>query len=1269
MFREMNRARRPLPLLPGLLLLAPVFAAPVERPGIERDAEIVSVSGEGWVRFPGAPDWLGAAGAQALTAGDTLRTGAFGRMGVLFVDGVQLKLGRTTTLEVREVATRAGAATTTLSLQRGEIWSRAKAAPGGVRVQTPSATAAIRGTDWDLVVDEKGTSFLTVLRGRIEFSNTSGSLLVGEGEQAVAEVGKAPVRTFVVQPRERVQWVFSHPLDVSRLVPFATASKPAAVAALEAARARIAAAPADRAVRLALAGALFDAGEEAAGATAFDALLADDPRDVRALAFRGLLALRAGTTDEAEVFFDRAIDAAALRPAEALEARLGLVGVLAHQGRLERAVAEVEALAARPDAPPVVGIVTAHVRAFTGDFVGALALADAFAGRFPGDARFPLLRSGLRLVLDDPPGAEAEARAALALDPALAPAHTALGQVRLLEGRGAGAGAAFEAALALDPAEAVARNGLALLLAERGHFHEALAAFTAALEDAPDAAVLWANRGLTHALVERLAAARADFDRARALDPAQSLALTGAALVAMKEGRPAVALDLALRASLHEPRLARPHALAAIAHYQRGERVRALQSLELASQLDPNDPYPHLVAYLIHQDSYRPFAAVAEARKVLERLPYLKSVDALETTRQGLANLGSALLGFGLDEWAESYAQESYNPHASSSHFQSARRYNTNRGASVSELAQGLLLDPLANSQPTRHLDLVRRPRTNLSLSGTWTDTGAGTSSGIGAVAQGYARLPWELAWSVAAQGSDARGDGVNDEARGGSLAVGLGLVPSYNHGFNLGFALGADRGGLPGSASAPDPDDTLRTRDLTVDLGYRLRFGPRNHLLVRAVFGRTTRDFTNPSPFGTGLTDLQATFLAAGYGIDETRGFFERGVFDISTLLGGPARSLATDATGLVAANPASVRLPGGWPAVIDTDLRAQDLRREITRGFQVRHLVALGERHEFTWGLDHAPGSTRTLERFNAFAPVGVIEFYEEPILDPAGFVFTFPELASSAVVERATDDWRFLSAYVGDRWKPARSLLVETNVFLETFRDAFNRDERLLPRLGVAWEFARGHLLRAGVQGLVEKPSLGSLAPVATAGLLGDDTQSLPGGRTWDHQVRWEARWTERFFTAVGLERADTEDPELGPGFTEREFRVERASVALNAIVAEPLAAFARASFASGRVTGGGFSGLDLPRLPERSASVGLVWTSPREFSVTLTHVHTGAQTSGFVAPARIPSFWATNLSGGWELLDRRLRLGGSIGNVFNTGAPAAGRSASLSVEGRF
>lgn len=205
-------------LLAAMLMVAvtPVAAAPV--------ANVISLQGKGEVRAVQARDWKPAVVQQALDHGDFVRTGDMSQMAILFTDRTQIRLNQNSQVQIKSVADAAQGTQTAIALNSGRAWSQAKpqtvgtagAAPSRVTMETPSATMSIRGTDWEVEVAPDGRTQLTVLSGLVEMANPQGQVMVANGEAAVAEIGKAPVKIVLTRPRERVQWVTAYRPDPAR---------------------------------------------------------------------------------------------------------------------------------------------------------------------------------------------------------------------------------------------------------------------------------------------------------------------------------------------------------------------------------------------------------------------------------------------------------------------------------------------------------------------------------------------------------------------------------------------------------------------------------------------------------------------------------------------------------------------------------------------------------------------------------------------------------------------------------------------------------------------------------------------------------------------------------------------------------------------------------------------------------------------------------------------------------------------------------------------
>ncbi|MBI3909634.1 MAG: tetratricopeptide repeat protein, partial [Armatimonadetes bacterium] len=131
-------------------------------------------------------------GGVELRLGDTVRTGPNGRARVVTVDGKRATLGPNSSVTLGR-AGRPGA--WQVEAGRAVIWLTGR---GRTEVSTPGAVAAAEGTGFELVVEEGGTTTLTVAEGTVEYYNDQGRVVVGANQQSVARPGQAPTRPIAV---------------------------------------------------------------------------------------------------------------------------------------------------------------------------------------------------------------------------------------------------------------------------------------------------------------------------------------------------------------------------------------------------------------------------------------------------------------------------------------------------------------------------------------------------------------------------------------------------------------------------------------------------------------------------------------------------------------------------------------------------------------------------------------------------------------------------------------------------------------------------------------------------------------------------------------------------------------------------------------------------------------------------------------------------------------------------------------------------------------
>jgi len=1244
-------------------------AAPVERSSVTREAEIVTVKGDGWVRFIKEKDWLTAVMRQILTSGDYLKTGTLGKLDILFNDGTQIKMHSKSILLIKEVGRPAEKKGALLGLEVGEVWSRAKSVPEGLRIETPSATAAIRGTDWDLVVDEKGASYLTVLKGTVELFNDLGKVSVAEGEQAMAEIGKPPVKMFLVKPKDRVQWIVSYPMDFTKIVTFHSHRSGDVLKVLPSVREKVEKNQADTRSKLLLAGLLFDIKRFDESMKLFDEILAVEPANGRALAFKGFILLERGRYEDAAICFEQAVKILSGR--EKSEALIGMAGVYVGKNDLVAAEKLLEGIG-RTDTFPAAGIALTMFRAYSGDFRKAVEICSENSKKHPDDERFFVMAAGFYLALDESAEAFESAEKALLIYPDSSAAHAILGRYHYLEGRGTESKQSFTKAIELDPENADARSELGKLLMERGYYEESLKELTKAIDIAPRGHVYLSKRGMLMNWLEDITKAGADYKNALELNPSDYQSLDGVGFLKLKEGKTKEAIEYFQKTSLLEPGFAEPHVFLAVAYYQTEDFERALDELRLAASLDPKDPLPHIMSHLIYQDTYRPLDSVRAASKALELLPNLKSVNPIEATQKGLTNLGSSLLGLGMTEWATSYAEESFNPYDASSYFFVSQKYDANPFIYVSQNTLGFLLNPISIRYSDRYQDIVPHPQHNFTVRETIGKEDGRFSNRSKLIQQGYFRDPFEMTYLVDFENHEDKGFRENAQSRGNFLTLSYGARPDYKNGFMIWAGFRWENNGEPGPSTKPDYDDKTKMSAVTLSAGYNRRLGHNNNILVNFSYGGLKQKFKNADPLGSTISNTELSFINR-FGLDQSMHYFEKGVYDLGLYEG--MQIFSTDSTGILKGIGLSPLLYNMNPSLDVNNVRSQDITYQ-DMGFQIRHLFDIGDNHHFTYGFEYIPTLRFKNKEVSSMKVKDVFSgFFDEIFLENGQSYLMYDTQYADVESEYAFES-RTALAYLSDRWKPTENLLLEAGVTYEYFKQDNTINNKstnytaLFPKAGIEWKFDKKHIIRAAYQKHVYAGTTLSLAPLPTAGLFYEWIQLNPGAKITDYQIALESRWSQRIFTLLNVERRDFEKIE----FDEKN-RSFFYSAALNAILTDRIGFFVRYKHADSENENGLYEGKAIPLLPKHAFGTGIIYVSPSYFKAALSTYYITDQFGDSENTYKLPDFWITDFNVTWEPFRKHWMFKLALNNIFDRKYetqmhyPAAGRSFYVTAEYRF
>lgn len=789
-------------------------------------AEILSIQGDGEFRELETSDWTDAAIEQGLDQGNYVRTGGYSRMGILFEDLTQIRLNQNTTLLVKDPNEQPN----TLRLEQGRVWTQSKSLTEELIMETAAATAAIRGTDWELEVDLNNTATITVFSGEVEFFNDFGAVTVFAGEQAQALVGAAPVKLLIVRPADRIQWVTAYDVNPLSFIKFNAGNGGNLRAQLQAA--------APGSVQEATLLADLSRWEEAE--PVFSELQSVGNSDARVLMGLAQVALYRNEMEQATAWLDQV--QGNLDADQTLLLELNRIAVMIFNERIGAAIDRLQILNDSGTATSSVAILLlSDLHVYAGELEQAQAIVDAGVAIYPGD---PALRSQLARIalLRDERGLSADAtRAALAQDSDSIESQLIRGDLARIEGDAAEARDGYIAAQQINPADPRGWFGLGVVNTEREQVREARRNLGQALALNPNGAGFQGELGVLESFLDNIEAAEAAFARALETNQNDYVSLTGLGILELKRGNISQSLNAFLRAQIMEPHYARAHVFSAIAYYQNEQVEQALQELTRASELDANDPLPHFMAAIINSDVFRQGEAIKEGQLALEKLPYLKSLNQLVNDQQGSANLGQAFSVFGLADWAGSYAQESYYPFWAGSHLFLAEQY---RGIYTqnSELFQGFLTDPMVFGASNKSQTLIPQPGHHFTLGGRREDSDSLEGDVAKFSVNGYSNNVRPFSYFLSYTPVDiVTGDG---NIEGPLINAALGLKPTEN--LNLFAFVSSDD-----SETTIDSDFIQAQDNRTInraDIGAHYKFSPRSQLWAK--LGYSDIDSANSGVF-----------------------------------------------------------------------------------------------------------------------------------------------------------------------------------------------------------------------------------------------------------------------------------------------------------------------------------------------------------------------------------------------------------------------------------
>lgn len=1223
---------------------------------------------------------------QALAKGDHLRTGPAGRLTLLFEDHTQIRVHRDTDLEIRYAGSKPRARMTKYRLNLGAIWGRwsGRVDQSRTTLEMPAATAAIRGTDWYAAVDNRRMTTLVVLAGEVRLYNDQGEILVEAGETATAEYGKAPSKRKTIR---LVDKPFMY-LDLS-------------MAWIEFLRVNT-----DSVLRtgdddpIGRAGLLYDAGrfDEAASVLAREAeadAVTGRGVDLDAQLLSGLLAVRAHRFSEADALLSGVSAAGAGRPQQLGE--LGRFTVAVETENLAQAEQILTRLERGPDPIVEVGLARVWFQMLSGNYPAADRRLESLKALQPDEVRLWVLEAQLKSLEGDVDAVDAATERALALAPDDYLAWYWRGAQRfMLEADGEAALAAYGRALELRPSYGEAWNDRAKLLNALGRERQSLEEIDRAVATDPKRALFHASRGAILGAVARRREAEAEFVRSLALETNQPDALRGKSVLRLEEGDTGASIALLRKAEVVDPGNNDTTRLLGIAEYQRGAVSDARKTLLNAARVDPNDPLPFLLLSVIAQDHARADEAIRYAREAATRIERTDPihVEGIASVQSGVLNVGAAYASLGLDAWGGYYGQRAYSPYSANSQFFLSNTYPSARAHDSLNL-QGLLLDPTAVSSNLRYTQFIREPGNEFEFSADGSTTDGGDSWGRDAQLHGFTRLPTPLAyrlWGGQAEDDGFRPNSYHDTQRLGG-AIG-GWFDDANYFFGR-AQYSKDKAGLPGAVSLPDPDDQESNEFVAADLGFQHRIHARNRVLGRIQWRSVKDHQTNPAAWNLGLSDLDFS-LIKWFGLTTTHWLYEQGLYDASSIY-DPIPGLEFFVFGAAGSLLGLPMLTDTIPPNIDLKPIASDQSTKTLGTLQLRHLFETGD-WDLTYGMEAGTLEKQVVRDFLAFRPNALGYLTDLGVTGVS--IFPLDSLDFFQVTAKARQYAGL--AYIDGTRSIDPDLRIQLGAYLRYLDDDIEpKRYQFDPRLGLAWQPADNHWLRATAQRELITILPDTLAPVTLVGVVPtDDYARLPdyvpvGGSHYsfgssfeDLMLRWDAEWSPHVFTYTQYEQQEIDDyVQVSPWIKDWDenyvyhiqldsVRIRQLQMGANLWVRGGIGFHARYTHNWSRILGSeNDAGNRVPLVPDNTLDLGVTYVHPRQVRAAVGVRYLGDRWAETANRVRLEGVWLTDISVNWQPMQHHWSLTAVVRDLFDTELEVAedvlapGRTFLLSAAYRF
>lgn len=196
-------------LIVGLFFLLPFTARSQSDSGEGfKKASIIELENKVEVLRSGAQTWDPGRTNQFLLPGDQIRTGEKSRAVVRLPNQTTMRLGE---LSLLQIPAEKKSGPFGLKVLKGLFYFFHRGDPDDLEVGTPTVSAVVRGTEFQIEVSDQDTTTLTMLNGRVDVSSDSETATIEDHQILVSAPGSDFKQSAIVNANHVIQWALFYP--------------------------------------------------------------------------------------------------------------------------------------------------------------------------------------------------------------------------------------------------------------------------------------------------------------------------------------------------------------------------------------------------------------------------------------------------------------------------------------------------------------------------------------------------------------------------------------------------------------------------------------------------------------------------------------------------------------------------------------------------------------------------------------------------------------------------------------------------------------------------------------------------------------------------------------------------------------------------------------------------------------------------------------------------------------------------------------------------